>query len=102
MVFMFKDFEFLKKFGLLGFLFLSELFDIGSVSEFMLSFLIEIFEIPLLVLFLDGFVGIELNGFGDFRHGEVGVFIGLEGDGLIPAEEVELVKGKLITHIIVY
>ena len=77
MVFMFEKFEFFEEFGLRGFLFLAEFFDIGSVFEFLLSFFIEFFEVPLFVLFLDGLVGIELNGVGDFRHGEVGVFVGL-------------------------
>lgn len=78
MVFMFEKFEFFEEFGLLGFLFLSEFFDIGSIFEFFLSFLIEFFKVPLFVLFLDGLVWIELKGVGDFRHGKVGIFVRLE------------------------
>lgn len=99
---MFEKFEFFEEFGLLGFLFLSEFFDIGSIFEFFQSFLIEFLKVPLFVLFLDGLVWIELNGVGDFRHGKVGIFVRLEWNRLVPAEEIDLVKGKLITHIIVY
>lgn len=83
-------------------MFLSESLDIGSVFEFLLSFFIELFKVPLFILLLDGLIGIEGNGLGDFGHGEVGVFVGLQRDGLVPTEEIDLVEAKLITHIIVY
>ena len=53
-------------------------------------------------LWLESLVNILLAWTGNFRHGEVGVLVGLERDGLIPVEEIEFVKGKLIAHIIVY
>ena len=102
MVFMLKKFEFLEKFGLLKFLFLAELFDIGPVFEFMLSLFIEFVKIPLLIFLLESKVRVEIGGVGDFRHGKVGIFVGLERDGLVPAEDVQFIKGKLITHIILY
>lgn len=102
MVFVLKKFKFLEKFGLLKFLFLAELFDIGPVFEFVLSLFIEFVKIPLFIFFLESEVRIEIGGVRDFRHGEVGIFVGLERDGLIPAEDVQFVKGKLIAHIILY
>ena len=85
----------MEKFGLLNFLFLAELFDIGSVFEFMLSLFIEFVKIPLLIFLLESEVRIEIGGVRDFRHGEVGIFVGLERDGLIPAEDVQFIKETL-------
>jgi hypothetical protein len=98
MVFVLEEFEFLFEFRLLEFLFIAELFDIGSVFEFLLSLFIEFLEIPLFVFLVEREVRIEVGRVGDFRHGEVGVLVGLEGHRLVPAEDVQFVKGKLITH----
>lgn len=102
MVFMLEQFQFVKNALLLDFLSLPEIFNIGSVFEFFLSFLVKFVDIPGMFLGLKSLVDILLAGVGDFRHGEVGVLVGFEGDGLVPVEEVELVEGKLIAHIIVY
>jgi hypothetical protein len=102
MVLMLKQFYLFEDFLLLNFLSFSEFLNIGSIFEFFFSLLVKFFEVPLLLLFFGGLVRNLVSRVGDFRHGEIGVLVALEGDGLVPIPEIELVKGKLITHIIVY